>query len=71
MNYQSYDGAILALAAVAYTVQLYNEFSGCMDIVIGVAEMFGVVLPENFRQPFLSKMYQNSGADGISHLARG
>ena len=55
LNYQSYDGAILALAAVAYTVQLYNEFSGCMDIVIGVAEMFGVVLPENFRQPFLSK----------------
>ena len=55
LNYQSYDGAILALAAVAYTVQLYNEFSGCMDIVIGVAEMFGVVLPENFRQPFFSR----------------
>lgn len=54
-NYQNYDGAILALGAVAYTTQLYNEFSGCMDIVIGVGEMFGIVLPENFRQPFLSK----------------
>lgn len=53
--YQNYDGAILALGAVAYTTQLYNEFSGCMDIVIGTAEMFGIVLPENFRQPFLSK----------------
>lgn len=53
--YQNYDGSILALGAVAYTTQLYNEFSGCMDIVIGTAEMFGVALPENFRQPFLSK----------------
>lgn len=53
--YQNYDGAILALGAVAYTTQLYNEFSGCMDIVIGTAEMFGVTLPENFRQPFLSR----------------
>ena len=58
--YQNYDGAILALGAVAYTTQLYNEFSGCMDIVIGTAEMFGIVLPENFRQPFLSKNVSES-----------
>ena len=30
------------------------EFSGCMDIVIGSGNLFGVALPENFRQPFFS-----------------
>jgi alginate O-acetyltransferase complex protein AlgI len=54
-NYQSYDGAVIAVAAVSYTVQLYMEFSGCMDMVIGSAELFGICLPENFRQPFFSR----------------
>lgn len=54
-NYQAYDGAIVALGAVSYTIQLYMEFSGSMDIVIGVGEMFGVTLPENFRQPLFSR----------------
>ena len=49
------NGTTIFLGALAYTVQLYMEFSGCMDIVIGVAEIFGVTLPENFRQPFFSK----------------
>lgn len=54
-NYQSYDGTVLAAAAVSYTIQLYMEFSGCMDMVIGSGELFGVSLPENFRQPFFSR----------------
>lgn len=54
-NYSQYDGGIIAVAAVAYTLQLYMEFSGTMDLVIGTAQMFNVKLPENFRQPFFSK----------------
>lgn len=50
-----YSGAYIIIAAVSYTVQLYMEFSGCMDIVIGSGRLFGIILPENFRQPFLSK----------------
>lgn len=53
-HYESYHGSIVAVAAIAYTVQLYMEFSGCMDIVIGSGQLFGVHLPENFRQPFAS-----------------
>ncbi len=54
-NYTEYGGAYIAVAAVAYTVQLYMEFSGCMDIVIGSGKLFGVCLPENFRQPFCAR----------------
>lgn len=55
VHYEKYHGAMIAFAAVAYTVQLYMEFSGCMDIIIGSGRMFGVKLPENFRQPFASR----------------
>ena len=54
-DYQSYDGAILLYGVLMYTTQLYMEFSGCMDMVIGSAEIFGIKLPENFKQPFLAK----------------
>ena len=54
-NYSNYDGGIIALGMVLYTVQLYMDFSGVMDIVIGIAEIFNVKMPENFRQPFFSK----------------
>lgn len=54
-RYESYDGGILALAAVLYTLQLYCDFSGTMDVALGVSRMFGVELPENFRQPFFSR----------------
>ena len=54
-NYASYDGGIIALAAILYTIQLYCDFSGCMDVAIGTANIFGVNPPENFRQPFFSK----------------
>ncbi len=53
-NYQDHTGAAIFLAMVCYTCQLYMEFSGTMDVVIGSAEIFGVTLPENFRQPFFS-----------------
>lgn len=54
-DYQNYDGAILLYGALMYTTQLYMEFSGCMDLVNGSAQIFGIKLPENFKQPFLAK----------------
>ena len=54
-NYEGYHGAYIPAAAITYTVQLYMEFSGCIDIVIGTARLFGITLPENFRQPFMAK----------------
>lgn len=54
-NYASYDGPMLALGALLYTVQLYMDFSGTMDAVVGMGQIFGVEMPENFRRPFFSK----------------
>ena len=54
-NYTDFDGGVIALAAVCYTVQLYMDFSGSMDAVTGTAQILGVTMPENFRQPFFSK----------------
>lgn len=54
-DYTNYEGGIIAIAAVCYTVQLYMDFSGTMDAVIGIAQIFGVTMPENFKRPFFSK----------------
>lgn len=54
-DYDKYDGGVIAVAMVCYTCQLYMEFSGTMDVVIGSGEIFGIRMPENFRQPFFSK----------------
>lgn len=40
------------LGALAFMAQLYFDFSGCVDIALGVSEMAGVTLPENFDKPF-------------------
>lgn len=51
---ETYFGLSVLLASVLYTVQIYMEFSGCMDIVAGSAELFGVSLAKNFKRPFFS-----------------
>lgn len=53
-GYEKYYGLMIIVAAVAYTIQLYMDFSGSMDIIIGTGQMFGITLPENFNQPFVS-----------------
>lgn len=54
-DYSSYGGWYLILAAVSFSLQLYTDFSGCMDIVSGVSRLFGIRLAENFRQPYFSE----------------
>lgn len=54
-SYSNYEGGVIALGAIAYTLQLYCDFSGTMDAVIGTAQIFGIKLPENFERPFFSR----------------
>lgn len=44
-------------SAVCYTVYLYANFAGYMDIVIGVGWLVGQDLPENFNQPFKARSF--------------
>lgn len=53
-DYITYNGWYIFIAVFAFTLQLYADFSGAMDIVIGVSECFGITLPENFELPFWS-----------------
>ncbi len=48
-------GSIYALAVVFYMIQLYADFSGYMDMALGISETFDIFLPENFKRPYFSK----------------
>lgn len=54
----TYQGYYIWVAAALFMIQLYTDFSGCMDIVIGASECYGIRLPENFRTPFFSRSVQ-------------
>ena len=52
--YQAYNGCYIFLAAGLFAIQLYTDFSGLMDILLGVSEALGIEMPENFATPFYS-----------------
>lgn len=70
-HYADYHGAVILAAAIGYVIQLYMEFSGCMDIIIGSGKLFGICLPETSDSRSVRRILRNSGADGILHSARG
>ena len=56
----SYDLSIIDtkaawIFALAYTFQIYYDFSGYSDMAIGLGKMFGFDILENFNYPYLSK----------------
>lgn len=51
----TYKGAYILVVMVLYTLELYADFTGGIDITIGIAETLGVKVQENFRQPYFSK----------------
>ena len=57
-NYTQYSGLIVICAILFYTFQIYADFAGCINIVRGVSEIFGITLAENFKRPFFSRSIQ-------------
>lgn len=46
--------ADLWLGAIAYSFQIFFDFSGYSDMAIGLGKMFGFKIPENFNYPYIS-----------------
>lgn len=51
----TYNGAYIFVGMLFYTVQLYADFTGGIDITIGIAEVLGITVQENFKRPYFSK----------------
>ncbi len=53
-----FQGGYALLAMILYSLQLYADFSGGMDMVLGVSRIFGLSLSENFDRPHFSESIQ-------------
>lgn len=51
----TYSGAYVFVGMIFYAIELYADFTGGIDITIGVAEAMGITVAENFNRPFFSK----------------
>ena len=54
----TYNGIWPWIAVLLYPLEIYTDFSGCMDIILGAAELFDIKMPENFKNPFYSLTIQ-------------
>jgi D-alanyl-lipoteichoic acid acyltransferase DltB (MBOAT superfamily) len=52
---RGFSGAELTVATLAFSLQIYCDFSGYSDIAIGIARLMGYELRINFRQPYFSR----------------
>ena len=55
---EDFRGAYALFAMVLYSVQLYADFSGGIDMVIGLSRMLGISVSENFNVPYASESFQ-------------
>jgi alginate O-acetyltransferase complex protein AlgI len=53
-NYMNYEGIPIFMGAMLYTVQVYCDFSGGIDIARGVAQILGINLTNNFKRPLFA-----------------
>ena len=61
-----YSGAEVLFGVYGYALQIYFDFSGYTDIAMGVSQLLGIVVPDNFNRPYWSQnRLRTSGAGGI------
>jgi hypothetical protein len=51
----NYNGITLIVGAIAFSIQIYGDFSGYSDIAIGSAKLLGFELLSNFKFPYFSR----------------
>ena len=55
LDFYTIDSTIAWIGIMAYTFQIYFDFSGYSDMAIGIGRMIGFKFPENFDNPYTSK----------------
>lgn len=55
MDFMAMDTTTAWVGILAYTFQIYFDFSGYSDMAIGIGRMIGFKFPENFENPYTSK----------------
>lgn len=53
------DSSSILLAVIAYSLQIFFDFSGYSDMAIGLGKMLGFHIPENFNFPYVAKSIQD------------
>ena len=53
-HWEAYSGAMIILATIVFAFQLYADFAGYTNIVLGASQIFGFQLKENFAQPYFA-----------------
>ncbi|MBR0397516.1 MAG: MBOAT family protein [Eubacterium sp.] len=51
----NYTGFTVFIGVLFFGFQMYGDFSGGIDMIMGVSDLFGISLLENFRQPYFAK----------------
>ncbi|MEN6645403.1 MAG: MBOAT family O-acyltransferase [Armatimonadia bacterium] len=54
LDVHSYSGLPLIIGTYAYAFQIFFDFSGYTDMALGVAQLFGIKLTNNFNSPYLA-----------------
>lgn len=49
-----YSGGMVIVGILMYSLQQYADFSGGIDMVLGVSELFGIHMMDNFKQPYFA-----------------
>lgn len=55
MDFATIDSTTAWIGILAYTFQIYFDFSGYSDMAIGIGRMIGFTFPENFNNPYVSR----------------
>lgn len=53
-NYDTHTGFSIAIAALLYSIQIYTDFSGFVDISRGLSQILGINITNNFNRPYFT-----------------
>lgn len=54
-SYDQQNSLVILVGAIAYSIQIYTDFSGYSDIAIGTGKLFGIRMMRNFSFPYFSR----------------